>query len=76
MQTQRLKFKRLPQGQRHVGWRYRHGDRRLEPAVGTVLRVWLAMEAAVGERPAEALVEEQEEQGRLYAFLREAVGGA
>ena len=26
-----------------------------EPAVGTVLRVWLVMEAAVGERPAEAL---------------------
>ena len=29
VQTQRLKFKRLPQGQRRVGWRYRHGDRRL-----------------------------------------------
>ena len=29
MQTQRLKFKRLRQGQRRVGWRYRHGDRRL-----------------------------------------------
>ena len=47
-----------------------------EPAVGTVLRVWLVMEAAVGERPAEALVEEQEEQGHLDAFLREAVGVA
>ena len=47
-----------------------------EPAVGTVLRVWLVMEAAVGERPAEALVEEQEEQGYLDAFLREAVGVA
>jgi hypothetical protein len=32
-----------------------------EPAVGTVLRVWLVMEAAVGERPAQALVEEEEE---------------
>ena len=47
-----------------------------ERAVGAVLRVWLAMEAAVGERPAQALVEEQEEQGRLDAFLREAVGVA
>ena len=47
-----------------------------EPAGGTVLRVWLVMEAAVGERPAEALVEEQEEQGHLDAFLREAVGVA
>jgi len=47
-----------------------------EPAVGTVLRVWLVMEAAVGERPAEALVEEQEEQGHLDAVLREAVGVA
>jgi hypothetical protein len=45
-----------------------------EPAVGTVLRVWLVMETAVGERPAEALVEEQEEQGHLDAFLGEAVG--
>jgi len=34
------------------------------------------MEAAVGERPAEALVEEREEQGHLDAFLREAVGVA
>ena len=47
-----------------------------EPAVGTVVRVWLVMEAAVGERPAEALVEEHEEQGHLDAFLREAVGVA
>jgi thiamine biosynthesis lipoprotein ApbE len=39
-----------------------------EPAVGTVLRVWLVMEAAVGERPTEALVEEQEEEGDLDAL--------
>ena len=32
-----------------------------EPAVGAVLRVWPVMEAAVGERPAQTLVEEQEE---------------
>ena len=45
-----------------------------EPAVGTVLRVWPVMEAAVGERPTQALMEEQEKQGHLDAFLREAVG--
>ena len=45
-----------------------------EPAVGTALRVWLVMEAAVGERPAQALVEEEEEQRHLDAFLREPVG--
>jgi len=39
-----------------------------EAAVGTVLPVWLVMEAAVGERPAEALVEEQEEQGHWMPF--------
>ena len=37
-----------------------------EPAIGAVLRVWLTMEAAVGERPADALVEEREEHG-LFA---------
>ena len=41
-----------------------------------MLRVWLAMEAAVGERPADALVEDQEEQGDLDTFLRQAVGVA
>jgi hypothetical protein len=41
----------------------------LEPSIRR-----LVVEAAVGERPAEALVEEQEEQGHLDAFLREAVG--
>ena len=45
-----------------------------EPAVGTVGWVWPVMEAAVGQRSAEALVEEQEEQGDLDAFLRQAVG--
>ena len=47
-----------------------------EPAVWTVLRVRPVMEAAVGEGPAEALVEEQEEQGHLNAFLREPAGVA
>jgi hypothetical protein len=45
-----------------------------EPAVRSMLRVWPVMEAAVGERPAQALVEEEEEQRHLDAFLREAVG--
>ena len=45
-----------------------------EPAVGTALRVWLVMEAAVGERPAEALVEEQEEQGHRKAPLSPRFG--
>ena len=74
MRTQRLKFKRLRRGQRRVGWRHRHGDRRLRG--GCWGGAALVMEAAVGERPAEALVEEQEEQGHLDAFLREAVGVA
>ena len=47
-----------------------------EPAVGAVLRVWPVVEATIGERSAEALVEEQEEQRHLDAFLREAVGVA
>ena len=47
-----------------------------EPAVGPMLRVWPVMEAAVGERPAEALMEEEEEQRHLDAFLREPVGVA
>jgi hypothetical protein len=42
-----------------------------EAAVGAVLRVWLLRETAVGERAAEALVQEEEEQGDLDAFLRE-----
>ena len=48
----------------------------LDAAVGAVLRVWAMVEATVGERPAEALVEEQEEQSHLDAFLRETVGAA
>ena len=41
-----------------------------EFAVGPVLGVWLVVEAAVGEWAAQALVEEQEEQGDLDALLR------
>ena len=41
-----------------------------ETAVGTAPWVRPVMEAAVGERSAQALVEEQEEQGHLDAFLR------
>ncbi len=47
-----------------------------EPAVWTVLRVRPVMEAAVGEGAAQALVEEEEKQRHLDAFLREAVGVA
>ena len=39
-----------------------------EPAVWTVLRVRPVMEAAVGEGAAQALVEEEEEQGDLDAL--------
>ena len=39
-----------------------------EPTIGTVMRVRPVMEAAIGERPAEALMEEQEEQGDLDAL--------
>jgi len=47
-----------------------------EAAVGGVLRVWPVMEAAIGERSTQALVEEEKEQRHLDAFLREAVGVA
>src|SRR5208337_201627 len=47
-----------------------------EPAVWTVLRVRPVMEAAVGEGAAQALVEEEEEQGDLDALGREPVGVA
>ena len=47
-----------------------------EPAVGEVLRIWPVMEAAIGKRPAQALVEDQEEQGDLDAFLGQAIGVA
>ena len=39
-----------------------------------MLRVWPVVEAAVGERSAQAFVEEEEEQRHLDAFWREAVG--
>ena len=39
-----------------------------DPAVGTVMRVRPVMEAAVGERPTQALMEEEEEQGDLDAL--------
>ena len=39
-----------------------------EPAVWTVLRVRPVMEAAVGEGAAQALVEEEEEEGDLDAL--------
>ena len=42
-----------------------------EPAVRAVRRVGFVMEAAVGKRTAEALVEEQE--GDVHAFRRQAV---
>ena len=47
-----------------------------KPAVGAVLWDRPVMKAAVGEGAAQTLVEEQEEQGHLDAFLREAVGVA
>src|SRR5215467_14486830 len=37
---------------------------------------WAVMEAAVGERSAQPFVEEEEEQGYLDSFWREAVGVA
>ena len=47
-----------------------------EPAVGAVGRVGFVMEAAVGERTTEALVEEQEQEGNIDAFTGEPVGVA
>jgi len=38
--------------------------------------IWAVMEAAVGERSAQPFVEEEEEQGYLDSFWREAVGVA
>lgn len=49
---------------------------RLEPAVGAVFGERLVVEAAVGERSAQALVEEQEQQRNLDALGGEAVGVA
>ena len=47
-----------------------------EFAVGAVGRIGSVMEAAVGERTAEALVEEQEQEGDVDAFGGEAVSVA
>jgi hypothetical protein len=41
-----------------------------------VTGVGAMVKAAVGQRPAEPFVKEQEEQGHLDAFWREAVGVA
>src|SRR6516164_2170853 len=38
--------------------------------------IWAVMEAAVGERSAQPFVEEEEKQGYLDSFWREAVGVA
>jgi len=46
----------------------------LEPAIGSVLRVGLVVEAAVGEGTAQALMKEKEQESNLDAFCREAVG--
>ncbi len=45
-----------------------------EFAVGAVRRVGLVVETAVGQRPAEALVEEQEQERELDALGGELVG--
>ena len=43
-------------------------------AVGAVLRIGPVVEAAVGQRSAEALVEEQQQERNLHAFVGETVG--
>lgn len=47
-----------------------------ESAVGPMLGIRLVVEAAVCERTAEALVEEQKQESDLNAFGRQAVGVA
>jgi hypothetical protein len=47
---------------------------RLEPAIGSALRVGPVVEATAGERTAQALMKEQEQESNLDAFCREAVG--
>ena len=47
--------------------------RTLKFAVGRVRRVGFVMEAAISERTTKALVEEQEQDGDVHAFGREAV---
>jgi hypothetical protein len=50
--------------------------RRFELAVWRVHRIWLVVEAAVGERAAESLVEEQKQERNVNAFGRQSVGVA
>ena len=45
-----------------------------EAAVGSVLRIGVVVEAAIGERAAQSLVEEQQEQRHLDAFGAEPIG--
>ena len=47
---------------------------RLEPAIGSALRVGPVVEATAGERTAQALMKEREQESNLDAFCREAVG--
>src|SRR5215471_18561117 len=47
---------------------------RLEPAIGSALRIGPMVEATVGGRTAQALMKEEEQQSNLDAFCREAVG--
>jgi hypothetical protein len=48
--------------------------RGFEFAVGTMFGIRLVVRTAVGQRPAEALVEEQDEECDLDAFFCELVG--
>jgi hypothetical protein len=45
-----------------------------EFAVRPVCRIWFVMEAAVGEGTTEAFVKEQEQQGDVNTFGRQAIG--
>src|SRR5215471_4817340 len=46
---------------------------RLEPAIGSALRVGPVVEATAGKRTAQALMKQQEQENNLDAFCREAV---
>ena len=46
----------------------------LEPALGSVLRIWPMVKAAVGKRTAEPLMEEQKQHRDLNTLRGEAVG--
>ena len=46
----------------------------LEAAVGSMPRIGLMMEAAVGKGTAQPFVKEEEQESNLYAFCSEAVG--